>query len=293
LAAFLFPQEKFPMAEVKTEAEKLDAVLRHLDSAHEKMDAVAKRLDAIESERADSAKRIDAACARMDAFEKERKDAAEREEEEKKKADAARKDAEEKEKEEKERADKARKDAEEEEKRKADAAALAAGEGDHIKRLQAQIDALSRTAPAALSPELRQRMVGHQAKAERVAQAFGDSQGAPIFVNGESEHDYRIRLLSKYKAHSKQYKDSDLAKVQDEAVFASIEDAIYADAMRAAEHPVDIAPNVLIPRLRKDATGLTRFKDYIGQPGACWNRFKLPTRFVKRWGDEKTGQNAF
>lgn len=281
------------MAEVKNDAEKLDKILSHLDSANTKMDALSKRLDAAEAERMDSAKKLDAACARMDEFDKARKDAAEKEEEQKK-ADAARKDAEEKEKEEKAKADAAKRDAEEEEKRKADAAARAtAGDGESIRKLQAQIDALSRQAPAVLAPEMRQKMVGHQAKAERVAQAFGDSQGAPVFVNGEAEHDYRVRLLSKYQKHSKRYKDSDLAKVLDESVFSTIEDAIYADAMAAAEHPADVPANVLIPRIRKDATGLARFKDYLGQPGACWNRFKLPTRFVKRFGDEKTGQNAF
>ena len=81
----------------KTADEKLDAIAAHLDSLH-------KRMDESDKDRADSMKRMDAACAKMDAFEKARADA-EKEEEEKKKADAARKDAEDKEKEEKAKAD--------------------------------------------------------------------------------------------------------------------------------------------------------------------------------------------
>lgn len=276
------------MAEVKNDAEKLDKILSHLDSASEKLDAFSKRMDTMESNYADGAKKLDAACARMDGFEKAKADA---EEEDKKKADAARKDADEKE--EKAKADKARKDAEEEEeKKKADAARADAARGDSSQKLQAQIDALSRRMAPDLAPDAKERLVGFQSKAERVAQAFGDSAGAPPFCSGESEHDYRVRLLSKYKAHSAPYKSADLSKIGDATVFDAIEDAIYADAMLAANNPTDIAPNVLIPRTRQDATG-RKITKFIGTPGACWNRFKMPYRFVKRWGDEKTGQVVF
>jgi hypothetical protein len=273
------------MADVKNDAEKLDKILSHLDSASEKMDAFSKRLDSIEA-------KADASCTRMDAFEKARADSEEKEKEEKAKADAAKKDADEKEakakadaEEEKAKADKARKDAEEEEaKKKADAA-----RADSTADLRAQIDALTRRLPADLPADARQKMVGHQAKAERVAQAFGDSVGAPTFVNGESEHDYRVRLLTKYKVHSKTYKDSDLSKVQDAAIFDSVEASIYADAYAAAMHPTDIPVNVLLPRVTQDATG-RKITSFVGSPGSCWNRFKMPYRFVKGWGDPKTGK---
>lgn len=275
----------------KADAEKLDKIISHLDSASEKMDAFGKRIDAMESNYADSAKRVDAACERLDGFEKIRKDAEAKEEEAKK--DASRKDAEKEEEEKKKaKADAARKDAEEEEKKKADAARADAAGGEITRKMQAQIDALMQDRPATLTADQKVRMVGFQAKAERVAQAFGDSAGAPPCVMGEGEHDYRVRLVAKYKAHSTKFKDVDLNKVQDSTAFETIEDAIYADAMHAAHHPRDIAPNVLLPRIRQDATG-RKITSYVGQPGSCWNQFKMPFRYVKRWGDEKSGQVVF
>lgn len=285
--------------EPKGDAEKIDKILAHLDSNATKIDALGKRMDAMETTYGDGMKRLDAACAKMDADDKARKDAAEKEEEDKKKADAAKADAackdaekEEEEKKEKAKADAAKKDAEEEEKKKADAARADAAGGEAHKKMQAQIDALVRRVPADHAPEVRQRLVGFQSKAERVAQAFGDASGAPPCVNGETEHDYRVRLLSKYKTHSSKHKDIDLDKVQDPTAFEMIEDAIYADAVHVANNPKDIPMNVLLPRVTQDATGrkITRF---VGQPGSCWNRFKMPYRFVKRWGDEKTGQVVF
>jgi myosin heavy subunit len=265
------------MAEVKNDADKkLDAILSHLDSASEKMDAINKRMDAAEEERKADRAKIDAACGRMDSFEKERKDASEKEEEEKKKADAARKDAEE---EEKKKDAKAKADAEEEEKKKADAAK--ADGSEHIKRLQAQIDALTRSAPAAVPADLRQRITTVASKWERVCQAFGDSAGVDPYTNGETELDYRIRLASKFKKHSKTYKDADLSKVQDATIFDSVESTIYADALTEAVRPTDMKPGMMIPQKSKDPSGreITR---YIGHADACWDQFNPPIRYARR-----------
>lgn len=259
---------------------KLDRILSHLDSAHTKMDAFNKRLDSIEAERVDSSKRLDATCARMDEWDKARKDASEKEEEAKK--DAARKDAEEKEKEEKAKADAAKRDAEKEEQEKKDAAArVAAGEGEHIKRMQAQIDVLTRNAPPVLAPDIRQKMAVHKSRADRVAQAFGDVAGAPSAATGESEIDYRIRLVSGFKKHSKSYKDADLSSVQNEAILKPIEDAIYNDAMAEATNPSQVRPGVLIPQRIKDAADRTITR-YVGDPNACWDQFNPPVRHVRR-----------
>jgi hypothetical protein len=277
------------MAGEKTDSEKLDAIASHLDSLH-------KRMDASEEERKADRARIDAACARMDASEEERK-----------KADAARKDAEDKDKEEKAKADAARKDAEaEEERKKADKAKVDAAAEEERKKadaaaradatstaaLRTQVEELSRRMPAELPDDLRTKMVAHQTKAERVAQAFGDSAGAPRYLNGETEMQYAVRLANKYKTHSPRFKNADLSLVADPAVFAHVEDAIYADAMAAALNPKDLPDNVLIPRTIADATG-RKITKFLGTAGACWNRFKMPYRFVKRWGDEKNGQVLF
>lgn len=275
------------MAE-KTEAKgdegKLDKILSHLDSTSTKLDAVSKRMDAMETSYGDGMKRLDAACERMDSAAK--KDA-EKEEDEKKKADAAKADAaraDAEKEEEKKKADAAKKDADdkkEEEDKKADAARADAAGGAATKKLQEQIDALSRRVPADLPPDIRQRMVSFQSKAERVFQALGDSAGAPPAANGESEMDYRVRLLSGFKKHSKSYKDADLAKIGDAAVFGMIEDAIYADAVAEASNPSTIAPGILIPQRIKDAAGreITRYK---GDAGSCWDVFNPPVRHVRR-----------
>jgi hypothetical protein len=254
------------MAEEKSEG-KLDKILAHLDSQ-------AKRMDAMEADRKKDSERLDAACGMMDAMKKDS--------EERAKADAAKKDAEEKEREEKAKADAAKKDAEEKE--RADAAQKDAATGTQSetqKKMQQQIDALMRQAPAVLTPEMRATMVGYQSKAERVHQAFGDSAGAPPPVMGESVTDYRIRLLSKYQPLSKAYKDADLSKIGDEKVFASVEDAIYADALAEASNPSTFEAGRLIPIKATDHAGrvITRYK---GDPNACWDQFNPPHRLVRR-----------
>ena len=122
-----------------------------------------------------------------------------------------------------------------------------------------------------------------QLKAQRVYQAFGDSEGAPGQLNGESVTDYRIRLLSVFQKHSKSYKDANLSKVAiaDMSVFNTIEDVIYADAVSAAHDPANFKPGVLIPQKITDSAGRTITK-YIGDDGACWNQFNPPIRHVRR-----------
>jgi len=251
---------------------QLDNIAKHLDSLHAKMDAEAK-------DRKADRERMDAMSTKLDA-----------EGEERKKADKVRADSEQTEKERKDAEEKARKDAEEKMKAdaeakakldaeaKAKADAIAASTSDNAK-LRAELDALNRRIPAEVTAEVRQRLVGFQSKAERVAQAFGDS--APPFVNNESETDYRIRLLSKYRTLSKQYKDADLSKIQDATVFTMIEDAIYNDAFTEATHPSTVKPGVLIPQKRRDGAGreITR---YTGDPNACWDQFNPPLRHVRR-----------
>jgi chemotaxis protein histidine kinase CheA len=263
------------MSDEKKDADgKLDKILSHLDSQ-------AKRLDAMESNYSDGMKKLDSACSKMDAAEEEKKkaDAAKADaEEEKKKADAAKADADKEEAEKKAKCDA-------EDKAKADAAAADAAKkadaSESTKELHAKIEALSRLMPAQVTAEVRTRMVGFQSKAEKVAQAFGDSAGAPPFVNGESEADYRIRLLSKYKNFSKSYKDADLTKVGDASVFGAIEDSIYADAMSEAARPSTVQRGVMIPVRNKDAAGreITR---YVGHADSCWDQFNPPVRYLRR-----------
>jgi hypothetical protein len=276
------------MAGEMNDAAKLDAILKGMSDAAEERKQDRARMDAYDKDRKADRERLDAACMKMDAAEKARMDAAA--------ADAAKADADKKKKEEDDEkcrkdaeaksiadaAEKVRLDAEAADKARADAAAAAtAAEGSELAKLRGEISTLSRLVPAQVTPEIRQRLVGFQSKAERVAQAFGDSRGADTFVNGEGERDYRVRLLSKYQSHSKAYKDADLSKVGDETVFTAIEDSIYADALHEATNPSVLKQGVLIPQKITDNAGRVITK-YIGQDGACWDQFNPPIRHVRR-----------
>lgn len=256
------------MAETQADTEsqkKLDMILGHLDSVN-------KRLDAAETERKADRQRVDAACERMDSMDKVRKDAAEKEEEEKKKADAARKDAENEE--ERKKADAARKDAEreeEEKKAKADAA-----RADSNADLRTRLDEISRRLPVEIPEAERAQFVDAQVQAERVAQAFMDS--APRWTNGESFPDYVRRLAGKYKQHSATWKDTDLSKV-DANILGVISKQIYADALQAAAAPSSVPVGMLREVVENDRTG-RRISKFIGDPEATWGPFKQPLRGV-------------
>lgn len=257
-----------------TSEEKLDKLLNGLGSLN-------TRMDADETARKDGEGKVMAAldsfAKRLDACEadnKARKDADEKEEKEKERADAAaKKDADEKkEKEEKERAD-AEAKAKEEEKGRADAAARAASPD-----VQAQLKALEARIPVALSDADRKLFTDAQVRAERVAQAFGDSEGAPRWVNGESLSDYQRRLLGKYKPHSVHWKDKDLMKV-DASVLDIAESQIYADAMTAASAPTTVVAGTLREHTTTDITG-RRITRFIGDPEVTWSPFKQAIRGV-------------
>jgi hypothetical protein len=267
------------MADVKTDAEKeggkLDQILAHLDSSAKRMDAFEKRMDAMGESVMDSAKRADAACAKLDADDKARKDADEKEKEEEAKKDA----------EEKVKADAAKKDADDkakEEEAKKDAARHDAAGGD-LATLRADIAALRALVPASITPEQKLKMVEHQSRWNRVAQAFCDTDGADPFVNGESELDYRIRLAGKYQAHAKnpKVKGVALTAIKDSATLGIIEDAIYADALAEAKNPTTFKPGVLFPVKTTDAAGRVSTK-YRGDDGACWAQFNPPVRHIRR-----------
>lgn len=258
---------------VVTPDDKLDRLLTGLGNLTIRMDADDKKKEDL-STRFDSLdQKLDAMGKRLDSVEgdKARKDSEEKEKEEK--DEKARKDAEEKE-EEKKRADAAEA---EKEKERADAAARGAEPG-----LAAQLKALEARIPVALSDADRAQFVGAQVKAERVAQAFGDSDGAPRWLNGESLPDYQRRLLSKYKAHSIAWKDKDLARV-DASVLDVAEAQIYADSVAAASAPTSVVAGTLREVVTQDATGRRTIR-FHGDPNVCWAPFKHTVRAVTGMG---------
>lgn len=121
--------------------------------------------------------------------------------------------------------------------------------------------------------------VNAQARADKVAQAFGDS--APRWVDGESLSQYRQRLLSKFKAHSADWKGVALAKLGDD-VLGVAETRIYADAIVAATDPANVPAGQLREIIETDRSG-RRISRFIGDPGACWDMFKQPARNVIGW----------
>jgi hypothetical protein len=80
-----------------------------------------------------------------------------------------------------------------------------------------------------------------QAKADAVAQLFGERAPAP--VTGEPLREYRERLLHPWQRYSA-YKGANLAKIGDPKAFDAIEAQIYADASKASEDP-DAPPGQL------------------------------------------------
>jgi len=170
--------------------------------------------------------------ARMDALEGER---------EKEKADAkVRKDAEEKERQEKEAVD----------------AAMRRADGSVRENLET-------------IEKDRAQFADCQMRADAAYQAWGKT--APPALLGEALRDFRIRLLSPLKPHSKVYKDSALHLVGDDAALRVIEDAIINDAVEASS----VAPPVGAP-LREVVTHSEVghvYRKFIGDPSVTWSPF--------------------
>ncbi len=118
-----------------------------------------------------------------------------------------------------------------------------------------------------------------QARADRVAQAFGDS--APPPVRGESLRQYRRRLLSKFAAHSVRWRGVALHRLDDRAL-AVAEGQVHADALAFAHDPANAPAGALRMITETDETG-RRIRRFVGDPENCWGVFKQPTRIVTSW----------
>jgi hypothetical protein len=132
-----------------------------------------------------------------------------------------------------------------------------------------------------MGTETRADFTSAQVKANRVANAYGDSAPAPLA--GERLLDYRARLASMYQKYSGAFKNSDLHKIGDASAMSGIEDAIYNDAMSEARHPTaaSLAPGQLRAITTLDASNrpVTR---YHGDIAAFMDQFNPPFRYVRR-----------
>lgn len=236
--------------------------------------AINTRMDGIEANQKDAA-------ARLDSMETAAKDRARKDAEAEEKAAKDRKDAEEKAA--KDAADeKAAKDRKDAEAAAEEAAKKDRAGNDDIKTRLAALEGKVKEPTA----EERQQFVAAQVRADSVFQAFGNAEGAPRWLAGESPFNYRKRLLSAHKDKSPAWKSVDLDKITDEVSLANIEATVYKDAMDAATRPVmDSAEPMLRAVKTRDATG-REITTFYGNPEACWGAFK------HRSGKSVTGFNT-
>ena len=121
--------------------------------------------------------------------------------------------------------------------------------------------------------------VAAQARAERVAQAFGTE--APPRVTGESELQYRVRLLRQFQPHSRAWAPVELHRLGPDTLGIA-EDAIYGDAIAAAHDPKTVPEGCLREVTETDRTG-RKISRFVGSPEAAWGPFKAPARLVTGW----------
>ncbi|WP_320533657.1 NUDIX hydrolase [Robbsia andropogonis] len=236
-------------------------------------------------------KRVDAACSRLDSIENKGGDKIGEEvkaDSEKEEVKEAEKDGEKEHAAEKEAVKEGEKEKAAEEAAKADSAekegaakadARADAQAKENAALKAQIAAMEarmNVLSAPLSTSDRDALSAAQARADGVAQMFGDSASAPLA--GESPVSYRKRLAAKFQKHSESMKGVKLDSV-DGAAFDLIEDRIYADAQSAALKPEALPAGRLIAINRQEGgRTITEFK---GDMDAWLGGFKASGAVVK------------
>jgi len=155
---------------------------------------------------------------------------------------------------------------------------------DGVRRDRARLDAtdVERRLDALEGREVKgtamPALLEEQAKADAVAQAFGDA--APRPMSGESLLAYQVRLAGRFQKHSKTYKDVKLASIAsaDAEGFLKLRDQIYADALAVAYQPVE-GQTELREYHQVDQSG-RRITKFIGTPDMCWAPWKAPVRFL-------------
>jgi 8-oxo-dGTP pyrophosphatase MutT (NUDIX family) len=233
-------------------------------------------------------KGLDSMNARMDAMEEERKaDKARRDSEDKERADAARKDddkgdpdeapaeegkpkevvADKRKDSEKDlkHADAGRKDEDMDKvEEKADSALSGV---DEVRRRIADVE---KAMPRAVTDADHRALVDAQARADTIFQAFGDHAPRPLV--GEDVEGYERRITGKLKGHSKKWKEINLHAIADAGTFSIIRDEVYADAMATAESPADVPTGQLREVVRPDVTG-RRISTFHGEPRSWMGAF--------------------
>ena len=141
--------------------------------------------------------------------------------------------------------------------------------------LRSQVAELAGRQPRERADGEEAELADSQARADSVANSFGERAPAPLI--GESPFAYRQRMAARFKKHSKTYADMNIASINDPKLFGVIEAQIYSDAQAAAMSPCDVPQHTLREVIKTDATG-RRITSFVGDPAACWDSFKSPSR---------------
>ncbi|HEY0339306.1 MAG TPA: hypothetical protein VGC34_00750, partial [Steroidobacteraceae bacterium] len=123
----------------------------------------------------------------------------------------------------------------------------------------------------------RQKLAAMRARWDQVFHAFGDLEGTPRIMEGESPADYDRRLATQHKAHSR-WKDVNLYEIRDDGILDVITSQIHADALEAAKRP-PTEPGVLKMRQRRDAGGRI-INEFVGDIGVMLDLSRNPRQYV-------------
>lgn len=120
-----------------------------------------------------------------------------------------------------------------------------------------------------------------QLKANLTYVAFGDR--APPPMAGESVHDYRTRLATKFQKWSKTFANANLAGIGCPNTLSAVEDSIYADASAALYSGGTARPGQLVPVVTMDAANRPMRRYVASDDGACWDQFNPPIRYITKF----------
>lgn len=149
-----------------------------------------------------------------------------------------------------------------------------------IADLEAAISDTRSRMPKQLSHADYNAMANVQADADRVYTAFGDSAPGPM--DGETLMSYSRRLAKDLQKHSPDWKDVDLGVIAvDPKAFEIVKGKIYADAMNAASHPIDVGAGILREVRRRNPDTGHMVKEYYGSPRAWMEQFSGGRRLAK------------
>lgn len=226
------------------------------------MDSLTKRMDAVEAKDRKDSDAEEALKKEREANELKKND------EDKAKEAKDRKDAEE--------ADKVKKDAEEKERmdrNDAQAKELATIKGQN-ETLLARLATIESHVTDAASED-RTKFTAIWNKGEELHQFFGDSNGQQRWAPGEHVAAYERRVYGKFKKHSARWKDIDLDKITDPAVFSMAATEIFNDAQAAAAKASDLPVGNQLRQVEiiDKYSGAKRIEFRGDDDGATWEPF--------------------